>query len=155
MPGYRLIVWLLVLVVALVVSACGMLPGSQPSAPTPTAPAAAAPATAASPAPAKPAAAAASVSPSPAAKPTSTSEAAAATTSATVDRVWVGNTDGEGVYIRKTPAMADRIKAYPDKTVLVIIGPDVDGDGQKWHQVRAPDDVEGYVPVQYTVTTEP
>jgi len=72
-----------------------------------------------------------------------------------VEKVWVGNTDGEGVYLRKTPAMADRIKAYPDKTLLVIIGADEDGDGQSWHHVRAPDGDEGYVPVQYTVTTEP
>ena len=130
-------------------SACGLLPGSQPAATAvPAAPAA--PTVAVSPVPTKPAAAAAA-SPSAVAKPTAT---AASATSA-VEQVWVGNTDGEGVYLRKTPVMADRIKAYPDKTVLVIIGADEDGDGQSWHHVRAPDAVEGYVPVQYTVTTEP
>ena len=126
-----------------------MLPGSQPAA-TPV-PATAPPTVAVSPVPTKPAAAAAVASPSPVAKPTATT---ASSTSA-VERVWVGNTDGEGVYLRKTPVMADRIKAYPDKTVLVIIDVDVEGDGQSWHHVRAPDAVEGYVPVQYTVTTEP
>ncbi len=69
--------------------------------------------------------------------------------------VWVGNTDGEGVFLRKTPAMADRLRAYADKTALRIIDVDVDGDGVKWHHVRAPDGQEGYVPVQYTVTEEP
>ena len=49
--------------------------------------------------------------------------------------------------------MADRIKAFPDKTVLVIIGADEDGDGQSWHHVRAP--WGRGLPVQYTVTTEP
>jgi hypothetical protein len=129
-------------------SACGLLPGSQPAA-TAVPPTAAAPTVAVSPVPTKPAAAPAA-SPSAVAKPTAT-----AASSSAVEKVWVGNTDGEGVYLRKTPVMADRIKAYPDKTVLVIIDADVDGDGQSWHHVRAPDAVEGYVPVQYTVTTEP
>jgi len=155
MRGYRLLALLLVLV-SLGSAACGMLPGSQPApTPAPQAPAAPPPAAAASPAVTKPAGGgspAAAASPSPAAKPGATSAAAPA---AAVDRVWVGNTDGEGVYLRKTPVMADRIKAYPDKTVLVIIDADTDGDGQRWHKVRAPDGVEGYVPVQYTVTTEP
>jgi hypothetical protein len=100
-----------------------------------------------SPVPSKPSAA---PSPSPAAKPAPTSTAAQA-----VDRVWVGNTDGEGVFVRKTPAMADRVRAYPDGTLLNVIGPDVDGEGVKWRHVRAPDGLEGYVPAQYTVTTEP
>jgi hypothetical protein len=133
---------------ALVSSACGMLPGSQPG-PTPGPPTSPSAAAAASAVSIKPAGSG-SPSASPIAKP-----AAASTTAAAVDKVWVGNTDGEGVYVRKTPVMADRIKAYPDKTQLTIIGADVDGDGQKWHNVRAPDGVEGYVPVQYTVTTEP
>jgi len=41
----------------------------------------------------------------------------------------VGNTDGEGVFIRKTPAMDDKVRAYSDGTALTIIGDDVDGDG--------------------------
>ncbi|HEY3060942.1 MAG TPA: hypothetical protein VGL99_18420 [Chloroflexota bacterium] len=133
---------------ALISSACGILPGGQ-AGPTPgpptTAPAAP---PAPSPAAAKPSAAAVA-SPSAVAKPTATTSATA------LERVWVGNTDGEGVYLRKTPVMADRIKAYPDRTPLTIVDVDVDGDGQQWHHVKAPDGVEGYVPVQYTVTTEP
>jgi hypothetical protein len=134
---------------ALVSSACGMLPGSQPG-PTPGPPTSPSAAAAASAVSIKPAG-----SGSPSASPIAKPIAASTTAAAAVDKVWVGNTDGEGVYVRKTPVMADRIKAYPDKTQLTIIGADVDGDGQKWHNVRAPDGVEGYVPVQYTVTTEP
>jgi hypothetical protein len=86
-------------------------------------------------------------------QPTATAEATtAASPSATV---WVGNTDGEGVYLRKTPSMADRLQAYADGTPLTVIGEDVDGDGQHWHHVRAPDGTEGYVPAMYTVDTEP
>ena len=64
--------------------------------------------------------------------------------------MYVGNTDGEGVYLRNSPAMDDKNKAYPDGTALTIIGDDVTGDGQTWKHVKAPDGTEGYVPAQYT-----
>jgi hypothetical protein len=92
---------------------------------------------------------AASAAPSPSPRPTATAEPAAATT------VWVANTDGQGVYLRKTPVMADRLRAYPDRTPLTVVGPDVDGDGQHWKQVRTPDGLEGYVPSIYVVDTQP
>ena len=69
--------------------------------------------------------------------------------------MYVGNTDGEGVYVRKTPNMADRLKAYPDGTALTIIGDDVDNDEQHWKHVRAPDGTEGYVPSMYTTDMPP
>ena len=86
----------------------------------------------------------------PAPKPTNTPEPAAAS-----DSVWVGNTDGEGVYVRKTPVMADRLDAYPDGTQLTIIGDDVEGDGQTWKHVKTPDGLEGYVPSIYTIDAPP
>ena len=64
--------------------------------------------------------------------------------------VYVGNTGGIGVFLRRTPQAADRLKAYPDNTRLVIIGPDVGAEGRTWRHVRTPDGVEGYVPAQYT-----
>jgi hypothetical protein len=51
--------------------------------------------------------------------------------------------------------MADRVRAYPDGTALTIIGEDVEGEGQTWHNVRAPDGLEGFVPGTYTVDTRP
>ena len=70
--------------------------------------------------------------------------------------VWIGNTDGQGAYLRRTPTLADRISpAYPDRTPLTVISDDVDGDGQRWHHVRTSDGTEGYVPVIYTLTVEP
>src|SRR5438876_4353920 len=94
------------------------------------------------PAPAKPSVSAVA-SPSPVAVPSATATAAPA--AATADTVYVGNTDGVGVFVRKTPVMADRLRAYPDGTALAIIGDDVDGDGQHWRHVRTPDGLEGYV----------
>src|SRR5207253_880323 len=71
------------------------------------------------------------------------------------ETVYVGNTDGEGVYVRRTPAMADRARAYVEGTPLTIIGDDVDGDGQHWKHVRMPDGLEGYVPSMYTTDAAP
>lgn len=71
-------------------------------------------------------------------------------TTTTADVVYVGNTGGVGVYVRRTTQDADRLKAYPDNTRLVVIGPDVGAEGRTWRHVRAPDGVEGYVPAQYT-----
>ncbi len=63
----------------------------------------------------------------------------------------VANTGGEGVYLRRTPRLADRDTAYVEGTQLVAIGADEQGEGQTWHHVRAPDGKVGYVPAQYTV----
>lgn len=63
----------------------------------------------------------------------------------------VGNTGGEGVYLRHTPHLDDRDTAYPDGTRLTQVGPDVTADGQDWRHVRAPDGRTGWVPAQYTV----
>lgn len=63
----------------------------------------------------------------------------------------VGNTDGDGVFLRRTPSLADRDTAYPDGTLLTAIGADVTAEGEIWHHVRAPDGKTGYVPAKYTV----
>ena len=68
----------------------------------------------------------------------------------TADVVYVGNTGGIGVFLRRTPQATDRLKAYPDNTRLAVIGPDVGAEGRSWRHVRAPDGLEGYVPAQYT-----
>jgi hypothetical protein len=77
--------------------------------------------------------------------------ASSAAASAEPEVFLVGNTDGDGVYLRRTPSMDDRDTAYPDDTELVAIGPDVTAEGELWHHVRTPDGKEGYVPAKYTV----
>jgi len=77
-----------------------------------------------------------------------------ATAPANVARTFVvANTGGEGVYLRRTPRLADRDTAYVDGTTLTAIGADEQGDEQSWHHVRAPDGKTGYVPAQYTTET--
>ena len=140
--------WMLALGGAMVlVSGCGIggIGGSAPPPPPTSAPAVS-PVASVGPTATRPAATATAA---PAAKPTDTPQAAESTT------VWVGNTDGEGVYLRNTPVMADRVRPYTDGTPLTVIGDDVDGDGQQWKHVRTPDGLEGYVPSMYTVDTPP
>jgi len=129
---------------AVVSSACG-IGGSAPPPPPTSAPAVS-PVTIVAPTATR---AAATATAAPAAKPTDTPQPAESAT------VWVGNTDGEGVYLRKTPVMADHVSAYTDGTPLTIIGDDVEGDGQQWKHVRTPDGLEGFVPSMYTVDTPP
>ena len=66
----------------------------------------------------------------------------------------VGNTDGDGVYIRRTPDVADGIKAWPDGTVMEIIGPDVPAQERLWKQVVDPDGTVGFIPVEYLLTLQ-
>jgi len=61
----------------------------------------------------------------------------------------VANTNGQGVYMRRTPNMDDRVRAYPDGTEMNVIGDDVEAGGIQWRHVRAPDGITGYVPAEY------
>ncbi len=63
----------------------------------------------------------------------------------------VANTSGQGVAISRTPSNSDRIKVWPERTIMMIIAPDREVDGQKWSNVRDPDGTEGWVPAEFLV----
>jgi hypothetical protein len=63
----------------------------------------------------------------------------------------VANTGGDGVFLRHTPLLADRWMAWPDRTPLVFLGNEAEGDGQHWVQVRDPKNNIGWVPSQYVI----
>ena len=63
----------------------------------------------------------------------------------------VGNTDGQGAYLRRTPHMEDKLQAWRDGARMEVVGDPVDGDGRKWRKVRTPDGVEGYIPQEFLV----
>ena len=63
----------------------------------------------------------------------------------------VANTGGVGVYIRQSPKMADRIKAWPDSTLMSSLGEVVQSEDREWRKVRDPDGTVGWVPSEYLV----
>jgi hypothetical protein len=63
----------------------------------------------------------------------------------------VGNTGGDGVYLRHTPRLTDKWAAWADNTQLTLLGAEADGDGQHWVQVRDPRGNVGWVPAQFIV----
>ena len=66
-------------------------------------------------------------------------------------RMKIVNTGGDGVYVRRTPKLADRIVAWPDNTIVEFTGETADGDGTKWSKVRDPRGNVGWIPTQYLV----
>jgi hypothetical protein len=69
--------------------------------------------------------------------------------------VVVGNTGGIGVYLRRTPRIADKVKAWPDGTTLLIVGQDGSSEGRVWKHVRDPDGNIGWVPAEYVLPEQP
>ena len=91
-------------------------------------------------------------SPTRAASPTSTPQQTSVPTATSAPVVAkIGNTGGDGVYLRHTPRMADKWVSWPDNTPLALLGGTADGDGQHWLQVRDPRGDVGWVPAQYVV----
>jgi len=69
--------------------------------------------------------------------------------------VWVGETDGAGVFLRNSPHEGDRAAVLPDGTPLLVSGDEEEGDGQRWYPVQTADGASGYVQVIYTTRVEP
>ncbi|MGH2459472.1 MAG: hypothetical protein ACRDIY_11470 [Chloroflexota bacterium] len=95
------------------------------------------------------AATAASKAPTPG-KPTTTPPSATPARTA-VPTARVGNTGGDGVYLRHTPHLSDAWIAWRDGTPLILTGAEADGDGEHWYQVRDPRGDVGWMPAQYVV----
>jgi hypothetical protein len=67
----------------------------------------------------------------------------------------VANTGGDGVFLRRTPALADRLVAWPDGTRLQSLDEPATGDGIEWQKVRDPRGNVGYVPSRYLAREPP
>ena len=61
----------------------------------------------------------------------------------------VVNTNGEGVYIRRTPKLTDRIAAWPENTPMTDLGEAVAAEGIGWSRVRDPSGNVGWIPTHY------
>jgi hypothetical protein len=91
------------------------------------------------------------LAPAPTARPTAPAPARPGAPTATTGPVTyrVVNTGGDGVFLRRTPALADRLVAWPDGTRLVSLEESARGDGLDWQKVRDPRGNVGYVPSRY------
>lgn len=86
--------------------------------------------------------------------PTASPTASPAPTFAPVP-LMIGNTDGDGVYIRRSPETAERVKAWADRTPMIVVGPDREVAGRIWKPVVDPDGNQGWVPTDYLVPAAP
>jgi hypothetical protein len=75
----------------------------------------------------------------------------AAPSSTFVPTTLLVSADGDGVWLRRTPAMSDKVKAWQDGTVMVALAPVQTVDGREWRNVRDPDGNVGWIPSQYLV----
>ncbi|MCL5962292.1 MAG: hypothetical protein M1358_23765 [Chloroflexi bacterium] len=63
--------------------------------------------------------------------------------------VKVVNTGGVGVYVRRTPNMADRLVAWPDNAIMEIVGEDRTVGELRWRNVKDPAGNVGWIPAEY------
>ena len=61
----------------------------------------------------------------------------------------VANTGGIGVYVRASPRMADRLRAWPDGTIVLPTGSETEAEGRWWREVRDPAGTVGWIPAAY------
>ena len=94
----------------------------------------------------------ATAQPKPAATPSPTATSSP-TPQPTPQVFTVGDTGGQGAYIRRTP-LGDRIKAWPDGTVMTVIGGDQIVDGNTWRNVSDPEGNEGWMLADLLVPQE-
>lgn len=63
----------------------------------------------------------------------------------------VGNTGGEGVYLRLAPGAGDRLAVWPDGTLAVVVGDDQEVADRLWKNVMDPRGVRGWMAAEYLV----
>ncbi|MCL5109231.1 MAG: hypothetical protein M1401_10265 [Chloroflexi bacterium] len=99
----------------------------------------------------------------PAASPTkvAASTATATATSTTTPTVTaqapayvIGNTDGVGAWLRRTPRMDDYLISWVDGTRMEVVGPDVNANGIVWKNVRDPRGDVGFIPAEWLVPAQ-
>ena len=67
----------------------------------------------------------------------------------------VGNTDGLGVYVRRSPRSQDRIIAWPDGTRMLVVGAYQQAGGATWKSVQDPAGNVGWIASQYLNPSPP
>jgi hypothetical protein len=83
--------------------------------------------------------------------PAATATPSTASAARSGDWLVVANTDGEGVFLRRTPSMEDRLEVYDEGTRVQAVGPEVESEGRRWRLVKVEDGAVGWIPSQYLV----
>src|SRR5262245_3474488 len=65
-------------------------------------------------------------------------------------RLYVANTDGEGVTLRRDPA-GEKITIWPDGTEIQTLGENRTVDGRTWTRVRDPEGTDGWMAAEFLV----
>ena len=63
--------------------------------------------------------------------------------------LYVAHTNGEGVFLRRTPNLDDKLNAWPEGTRMEVLGEPKHEGGLTWAVVRAPDGQHGFLPAEY------
>ena len=71
---------------------------------------------------------------------------ASPTTLPQVTRYVIGLTEGAGAHIRRSAGADESLKAWPEGTEMIVVGPDVT---RLWRNVRDPDGNIGFMPAEY------
>ena len=66
--------------------------------------------------------------------------------------LFVGKTDGDGIWLRASPPLGDKLKSWPDGTRMVVVGADQTVDGKIWKKVKDPKGTVGWVAADYLVS---
>ena len=61
----------------------------------------------------------------------------------------VGKTNGDGIWLRASAPLGDKLKALPDGTQMVVVGPDQNIGGKTWKNVKDPGGTVGWVASEY------
>lgn len=62
----------------------------------------------------------------------------------------VANTEGIGVFVRRSPEVDDRLEyAIPEGSPVRVLGPEIWANGLPWRQVEDASGVRGWVPARY------
>ena len=61
-------------------------------------------------------------------------------------RVRVANTEGQGANMRQSPSTtAEIVRSVPEGTIVDVVGPDQQGGGRTWRNIREPGGATGWV----------
>ena len=91
----------------------------------------------------------ASQTPASAAAATPTAGASSASSIPAGGVLQVANTNGDGVWLRKTTKLEDKLNAWPEGALMKSLNEQVEAEGLKWQKVQAPDGSVGWIPEKF------